>query len=314
MTSNFSSSTSPQWDNRNRGFISPSELQQLRQASPGRAFEIHDLSARPPAETSTPDNNPSQSHPQPFHSPSDPQPRPPNMPAATPQSHARTSSFFSFRHKQSPQEQQPHEISHKRPGSSSGPPPSDFGPPAPPMGQSKSMGPGRPSPDVEQPDRSQQQQQQNAVRSSSLTGGQPPPPPLHPEIRSVVQLTLAHARKIYFSGPLLKRIERMPDGQRPTKDDGWVDVWAQLGGTTLSIWDMREVEEANKQGREVPPVYLNITDAVSVSPSLETIPSRHQIVRTSTRCHHNACCWRAARKKVYECPHAQHCRVEFTPI
>lgn len=53
----------------------------------------------------------------------------------------------------------------------------------------------------------------------------------------------------------------MPDGQRPTKDDGWVDVWAQLGGTTLSIWDMHKVEEANKQGREVPPVYINITDA-----------------------------------------------------
>ena len=67
---------------------------------------------------------------------------------------------------------------------------------------------------------------------------------------------------MYFSGPLVKRLERQPDGQRPLKDDGWVDVWAQLGGTTLSIWDMRDVEEANKQGKEVPPAYFNTTDAV----------------------------------------------------
>ena len=88
-------------------------------------------------------------------------------------------------------------------------------------------------------------------------------PPLHPEIRSVVQLTLAHTRKIYFSGPLVRMIERQADGQKPTKDDGWRDIWCQLGGTTLSVWDMQEVEEANKQGRQVPPSYVNVTDAVS---------------------------------------------------
>ncbi|KAL4072674.1 hypothetical protein V8B97DRAFT_1870105 [Scleroderma yunnanense] len=266
MASNFSSSTSPQWDNRNRGFISPSELQQLRQASPGRAFDLHDLPARPTAETSTPDNNPSQSHPQPSHSPSDPQPRPPNMPPA--QSHARTSSFFSFRQRHTSQEQQ-------RPGSSSGPPPTDFGPTPLQMGQSKSVGPGRPPPD-QQPDQQQpqqQQEQQSAVRSSSLTAGQPSPSPLHPEIRSVVQLTLGHARKVYFSGPLVKRTERMPDGQRPTKDEGWVEVWAQLSGTTLSIWDMREVEEANRQGKEVPPIYFNVTDAFVQVLGAITMPS-----------------------------------------
>ncbi|KAJ7158649.1 hypothetical protein C8R46DRAFT_396215 [Mycena filopes] len=92
---------------------------------------------------------------------------------------------------------------------------------------------------------------------------QPPAaaPPLHPEIRSVVQLTTAHARKIYFSGPLVRRIERQPDGQKPTKDEGWTEVWAQLGGTTLSIWDMKQIQEASQQGREVPPTYVNMTDA-----------------------------------------------------
>ena len=105
---------------------------------------------------------------------------------------------------------------------------------------------------------------------SSQQGLGPPQPeapmqptqPIHPEIRSVVHLNLAHAHKVYFSGPLVRRIERQPDGQRPTKDEGWVDVWGQLGGTTLSVWDMKEIAEASKQGKEVPPTYINMTDAV----------------------------------------------------
>lgn len=238
-------SSSPQWDSRNRGFISPAELQQLRQNSPGRAFDVHDFPARP----QTSDSDEAQDNP---NDTTQPRPMPPS-------SHARTSSFFSFRSK--PQESTPNpppSASHtNRPSNPNGAPPTDFGGPAPQMGQSKSLGPLRSSPDQQL-----DQQQPAMIRRSSLAGGQPTPAPLHPEIRSVVQLTLAHARKVYFSGPLVKRLERQPDGQRPHKDDGWVDVWAQLGGTTLSIWDMREVEEANKQGREVPPTYFNTTDAV----------------------------------------------------
>jgi CCR4-NOT transcriptional complex subunit CAF120 len=102
-------------------------------------------------------------------------------------------------------------------------------------------------------------------RSPSLpVTGQPQPMQLHPEIRSVVTLTHAHAHKVYMSGPMVRRIERLPDGHHPTKDEGWRDVWAQLGGTTLSIWDMKEIDEASKQGKEVPPTYINVTDAVSL--------------------------------------------------
>ena len=81
-----------------------------------------------------------------------------------------------------------------------------------------------------------------------------------------MQLNMAHAHKIYCSGPLVRRIERLPDGTKPSKDEGWIDIWAQLGGTTLSMWDMRDIQEASKQGREVPPSYINITDAVCYSP------------------------------------------------
>lgn len=73
---------------------------------------------------------------------------------------------------------------------------------------------------------------------------------------------MAHTQKIYFSGPLVHKLERNPDGQKP-HNAGWHDVWAQLYGTTLSIWDMGEVKIANQQGKEVPPSYVNVTEAVS---------------------------------------------------
>jgi CCR4-NOT transcriptional complex subunit CAF120 len=76
-----------------------------------------------------------------------------------------------------------------------------------------------------------------------------------------------------MSGPLIRRVERLPDGHHPIKDEGWRDVWAQLGGTTLSIWDMKEIDEASKQGKEVPPTYINVTDAVSLYLSQLLLPS-----------------------------------------
>lgn len=146
--------------------------------------------------------------------------------------------------------------------------------PAPPLAQQQ---PQRPQPQPYQPTGQNQnagrpstssQQSATVTRSPSIQGNgsasaTQAPPPLHPEIRSVVQLTIAHAHKIYFSGPLVRRLERQADGQKPHKDDGWTEVWAQLGGTILSVWDMKEIQEASKQGKEVPPSYINVTDAVS---------------------------------------------------
>jgi CCR4-NOT transcriptional complex subunit CAF120 len=117
------------------------------------------------------------------------------------------------------------------------------------------------------------------TKRPSLGGDAPSPlgatnPAVQREIKSVVDLALAHAHKIYFSGPLVRRIERLPDGNKPTRDDGWVEVWAQLGGTTLSVWDMKAIEEASKRGEEVPPSYINITDSVRPS-HVYAHPLRH---------------------------------------
>lgn len=70
------------------------------------------------------------------------------------------------------------------------------------------------------------------------------------------------AQKVYFSGPLVRCNERTSDGARNSRDHDWHDVWAQLGGTSLSVWDMKAIEEANKRGTQAPPSYVNVTDAV----------------------------------------------------
>ncbi|KAF8632220.1 hypothetical protein AX15_001978 [Amanita polypyramis BW_CC] len=121
--------------------------------------------------------------------------------------------------------------------------------------------PPSPQPQEQHPESQSQPQVSlvSPVRQQSTGGAQQSQ--LHPEIRSLVHLNTAHGYKVYYSGPLVRKIERLPDGQRPAKDEGWVDIWAQLGGTTLSIWDMKQVQEASKQGREVPPTYINTTDA-----------------------------------------------------
>lgn len=213
--------SSPQWDSRNTGFISPTRLQQMRKQSPVHQFS---LQPDPSADSTVPP----------------PQPTPQGRPgsAGSPAQHGRSSSFFSFRTRSSTE-------------------------PAATLTKTRSNEFGQMSPRMQQQPAQPQPQQQ--ARPPPAQQGPPQPPQLHPEIRSVVQLTVAHAHKVYFSGPMVRRIERQPDGHPPAKDEGWKDVWGQLGGTTLSVWDMQEIEEANKHGREVPPTYINITDAVSVN-------------------------------------------------
>jgi CCR4-NOT transcriptional complex subunit CAF120 len=256
-------SSSPQWDNRNRAFIPPTEL---RQQSPS-----HDLSTQQAHVANI--NMASIAPSQPSFQPSvQPQARPRPQNSVTGTTHART-SFFSFR--KSPNSSQ---ATENKLGSSAetrsatlagGSRPSsvvnEFGATTrPSQYDAQSIASKQPpAPDsasqLASPNEGQQQQQRPPRAQPPQTA------PLHPEIRSVVQLTLAHARKVYYSGPLVRRLERQPDGSRPVKDEGWTDVWAQLGGTILSIWDMKMIADASKEGKEVPPTYINVQDAVRIS-------------------------------------------------
>lgn|SRR6267142_887269 len=222
------SSPTPQWDSRNRGFIPPSQLQQLqrlRQSSPlAREFSSERPNSMAVDSLS-------------------PQPSPALRPSAP--THSRSTSFFGFRK-------------------------SNDNPPSTMPSRSAEPGLQRQFSTDEQGRLSLKLPQLPQPSSSALdrvpslpTLGMPQATQLHPEIRSVVNLTHAHAHKVYMSGPMVRRIQRLPDGNEPTKDEGWRDVWAQLGGTTLSIWDMKEIDEASQLGKEVPPTYINVTDAVS---------------------------------------------------
>lgn len=185
--------------------------------------------------------------------------------SSTSKPHSRTASLlsFSFRNKASAAHSHSQSLQAvpERPQQPANPPSNTQGAGIglPTMSESNMERPNPPTPNSTQ---QQEQPPPPPPHQRSASVNQPPPPQLHPEIRSIVQLSVAHAHKVYFSGPLIRRIERQADGNRPHKDDGWRDVWAQLGGTTLSVWDMKEIEEANKRGEEVPPTYVNVTDAV----------------------------------------------------
>ena len=106
----------------------------------------------------------------------------------------------------------------------------------------------------------------------------------------------------------MRHLERQPDGSRPAKDDGWTDVWAQLGGRTLSIWDMNLIAEANKEGREVPPTYVNMTDAVCyfLNNFYYDIHEFAMLVRSSARICHCTCVGYQPCQKIHRCINAQH--------
>lgn len=194
--------------------------------------------------------------------------------SSVPTHHQRTTSAFSFFKRPShtsslsssslsqlkqDAEGNANEFGQQQPAGAA--PPSNKGPPPPSPNElsTKTAFPSVSEKDMPRP---------TPVRTATLRqSGEVPLPPLHPEIRSIVQLNIAHGHKIYFSGPIIRHLERQPDGQRPAKDEDWREVWGQLGGTTLSLWDMKEIEEASKQGKQVPPSYINVTDAVSTNTS-----------------------------------------------
>ncbi|KAI0685511.1 hypothetical protein BC835DRAFT_1421155 [Cytidiella melzeri] len=300
MTSTPSSSPSgsprwdSHWDNRNSGFVSPSQLQQWKQQQALHQQQLQEqqrLLQQQQQESSTP-----SAHVHPVHAPR--QPQPPlsrttsrqDQPMATSPStatHARTSSAFSFFKRPSHnaslsnasikelqrQSNVPNEFGQHpaTPSSVSQPPPTDKTSPPLPSAQSSQ----EPIPESPQRMSTDDVERMNAAPppNSNAPPAEAPLPPLHPEIRSIVQLNVAHGQKIYFSGPLIRRMERQADGQRPTKDEGWREVWAQLGGTTLSLWDMKAIEEASKQGKQVPPSYVNVTDAFLQVLGSVTIPA-----------------------------------------
>ncbi|KAI0367809.1 hypothetical protein BV20DRAFT_970135 [Pilatotrama ljubarskyi] len=249
-------SSSPRWDSRNEGFVSPARLQQWKQENE----RTHSFSSPPPdAPQNTPPSDTATGRPPQERRITDVYPKSNGNSPSKPQHRSKPSFSAFFSRKSSQQDETP---------TLSSPPPrpamqTSQSQTSAQQGQQLPLSPQRaPSNDDSTVTSPRVLQKEPPLTRSQTNHPVPAPiPPLHPEIRSVVQLTLAHAHKVYFSGPLVRRFERQPDGQKPSKDEGWREVWAQLGGTTLSVWDMEEIREASKQGKQVPPTYINVTDA-----------------------------------------------------
>lgn len=85
------------------------------------------------------------------------------------------------------------------------------------------------------------------------------------DLRSALYLHEAQAQKLYMEGYLLVRHALAVDGQPDHRGDHfhlWTECFVQLNGTVLSIWDASELERGLSEGRQVPPRFINITDAL----------------------------------------------------
>lgn len=101
-----------------------------------------------------------------------------------------------------------------------------------------------------------------------------------PELRSALSLQEAQSRKIYMEGYLSKREHLSPDGKALHVNDPkkrWQLCFVQLLGTVLSVWSVQQMEAAARQGTEVPPAYINVTDSFvdfvgTISESPQEVP------------------------------------------
>ncbi|KAK0553277.1 hypothetical protein OC845_001277 [Tilletia horrida] len=84
------------------------------------------------------------------------------------------------------------------------------------------------------------------------------------DLRDALALHDAHTRKVYMEGYLSRRDELTPQGKplHPSDERSrWSLCFLQLCGTVLSVWSVAEMTKAAAEGREVPPSYIDITDA-----------------------------------------------------
>ncbi|PYI16532.1 PH domain protein [Aspergillus violaceofuscus CBS 115571] len=97
-----------------------------------------------------------------------------------------------------------------------------------------------------------------------------------PELQPIFGHLNSHANKLYHEGYFLKLNDLDTHG-RPCSDRQWVECYAQLVGTALSLWDAAALDEAGEEG-DVRPTFINLADA-SIK-MLETLPTRNQEVQS----------------------------------
>ncbi|QIW95744.1 hypothetical protein AMS68_001262 [Peltaster fructicola] len=80
-----------------------------------------------------------------------------------------------------------------------------------------------------------------------------------PELQPIFSFLNSHGNKLYQEGYFLKLHDLDARG-RPSADRTWVECFAQLVGTVLSLWDAAALDAAGVDG-EVMPTFINLSDA-----------------------------------------------------
>ncbi|KKZ60203.1 hypothetical protein EMCG_05125 [[Emmonsia] crescens] len=93
-----------------------------------------------------------------------------------------------------------------------------------------------------------------------------------PELEPVFNYLSSQANKLYQEGYFLKLNDLDTNG-RSFQDRQWVDCFAQLIGTVLSLWDSAALDAAGPDG-DVAPTFINLADA-SIK-MIETLPTRNE--------------------------------------
>lgn len=91
-----------------------------------------------------------------------------------------------------------------------------------------------------------------------------------PELQPILTFLNSHANKLYHEGYFLK-LNDLDNNGRQCPDRRWVECYAQLIGTVLSLWDAATLDAAGENG-EVPPTFINLADA-SIT-MVESLPTR----------------------------------------
>lgn len=84
-------------------------------------------------------------------------------------------------------------------------------------------------------------------------------PDTPPELQPIFSFLNSHSNKLYQEGYFLK-LHDLDSRGRPSPDRTWVECFAQLVGTVLSLWDAAALDVAGEDG-EVVPTFVNLSDA-----------------------------------------------------
>ena len=80
-----------------------------------------------------------------------------------------------------------------------------------------------------------------------------------PELAPIFSYLNSHSNKLYQEGYFLK-LHDLDSRGRPSAERIWVECFAQLVGTVLSLWDAAALDAAGEDG-EVVPTFINLSDA-----------------------------------------------------